>query len=415
MTDNAPLCRHCRASLTVTMVDLGSTPIANDFLNEDDLQRPEPCYPLRVFYCEACHLVQLQDFVRAHDLFRNDYVYFSSQSSTWEDHAAHYVRTVVERFELNARHHVVEIASNDGYLLQHVVKRGIRATGIEPCHSVADHARRRYGIPTLERFFGETEAKRLIDEIGEADLMIANNVLAHVPDILDFAKGFSVLLSQDGVATFEFPHLLNLITKTQFDTIYHEHFSYLSLIAIEKLFANADLRIFDIEELDTHGGSLRLFACRKRARHIGTDAVERIRQSELDNGLNTPDRYRAFSDDVNHIKNQLVSTLVALKQSGKRIAAYGAPAKGNTLLNVCGIGRDLINFTVDRSPSKQGRYLPGTHIPVLKPERIFFAKPDVIMILPWNLEAELREYLKPAREWGAHILIPIPSPRLIDA
>lgn len=413
MTKLSPICRHCRAPLTVMMADLGTTPIANDYVNASDLDRAEPWYPLRVFYCDTCHLVQLQDFVRANDVFRDDYAYFSSQSKTWVDHAERFVETAKARFALNAQSHVVEIASNDGYLLQHVIKGGIRATGIEPCHSVADYARRTHGIPTLERFFGEAESKRLVDEIGEADLTVANNVLAHVPDIVDFAKGFAVLLAKEGVATFEFPHLLNLIQKTQFDTIYHEHFSYLSLIAVEKIFDNAGLRLFDVEELPTHGGSLRLYACHKAACHMETDAVARIRKKEIDFGLDRAEIYHAFSDHVRDLKYQLVSTLMDLKQSGKRIAAYGAPAKGNTLLNVCGIRGDVVDFTVDSSPSKQGRYLPGTRIPIHAPDHIFKAKPDIVVLLPWNLERELRTQLTPIAEWGAKILIPVPTPRLM--
>lgn len=397
------------------MADLGTTPIANDYVSESDLDRAEQWYPLRVFYCDACHLVQLQDFVRADDVFRDDYAYFSSQSKTWIDHAQRFVDIASKRFGLDRSSHVVEIASNDGYLLQHVINRGIRATGIEPCHSVADFARRTHGIPTLERFFGEAEAKRLLDEIGEANLTVANNVLAHVPDILDFAKGFSILLAENGVASFEFPHLLNLVQKTQFDTIYHEHFSYLSLIAVEKIFEQAGLRIFDVEELPTHGGSLRLYACRNTANHIETDRVEKLRTAEIEFGLNRPDVYRTFANHVQHLKYHLVSTLMDLKHSGKRIAAYGAPAKGNTLLNVCGIRGDVIDFTVDSSPSKQGRYLPGTRIPILTPQSIFDEKPDVIMLLPWNLETEIRDKLKPVREWGAKLLIPVPMPRLVDA
>lgn len=413
MTHPFTHCRHCRATLTVQMADLGTTPIANDYLTQSDLDRTEPSYPLRVFYCDACHLVQLQDFVRAGDVFRDDYAYFSSQSKTWVAHAERFVADATKRFHLDQRSHIVEIASNDGYLLQHVIKRGIRATGIEPCHSVADYARRTHGIPTLERFFGEVEAKRLIDEIGEADLTIANNVLAHVPDILDFAKGFSVLLSKNGVATFEFPHLLNLIRKTQFDTIYHEHFSYLSFIAVETVFQNAGLRIFDVEDIPTHGGSLRLFVCRYGADHHATDNVMRMREKEIASGLKRIETYRAFADAVEQVKCDLVTTLIGLKSSGKRIAAYGAPAKGNTLLNVCGIRNDVIDFTVDSSPSKQGRYLPGSRIPIYAPETIFERKPDIVMILPWNLETELREHLEPIATWGGHILVPMPSPRLI--
>jgi len=414
MTRHMPLCRHCRSPLTITMADLGTTPIANDYVSESNLDRAEPWYPLRVYYCDACHLVQLQDFVRADDVFRDDYAYFSSQSKTWVDHAELFVDCIIKRFNLNTQSHIAEIASNDGYLLQHVIKRGVRATGIEPCHSVADYARRTHRIPTLERFFGETEAKRLVDEIGRADLTIANNVLAHVPDILDFVKGFSILLAPDGVATFEFPHLLNLIQKTQFDTIYHEHFSYLSLIAVEKIFENADLRIFDVEELPTHGGSLRLYTCHKNATHAQCETVQRMRYTEIEFGLDKHDIYRLFSDQIHKLKYQLVSTLIGLKQSGHRIAAYGAPAKGNTLLNVCGIRGDIIDFTVDSSPSKQGNYLPGTRIPIHSPDMIFVAKPDIVMILPWNLESELMTHLKPIADWGGKLLVPVPEPRLIE-
>lgn len=409
-----PLCRHCRAQLTITMADLGATPIANDYLSQDDLGRAEPWYPLRAFYCDACHLVQLQDFVRADDVFRDDYAYFSSHSRSWVQHAADFVDHAVTRFDLKPKAHIVEIASNDGYLLQHVIKRGLRATGIEPCHSVADHARRVHGIPTLERFFGENEAKRLLDEIGPANLMIANNVLAHVPDILDFAKGFAVLLDQEGVASFEFPHLLNLITHAQFDTIYHEHFSYLSFLAVETLFHKAGLRVFDVETLDTHGGSLRLFACRIDASHRQNGTIDTLRQREREFGLSRAETYMNFQSKIDAISFNLVTTLIDLKRQGKRIAAYGAPAKGNTLLNVAGIRTNLISFTVDSAASKQNRYLPGSRIPIYSPDKIFAETPDIIVILPWNLEAELIAQLKPVGAWGGQLLIPVPEPRFVD-
>ena len=409
----ACFCRHCAAPLDLLVADLGTTPVSNDYVDPADADGPEPWYPLRAYVCRACRLVQLQDFRRADSLFRADYPYFSSMSRDWLDHAKRYAALMIGRQGLTASSHVVEVASNDGYLLRFFKQAGIRVTGIEPSASVAEAARRNHGIPSLERFFGEATARAFLDEIGPADLMAANNVLAHVPDINDFVRGFTVLLKKDGVATFEFPHLLNLLAKGQFDTIYHEHYSYLSLLAAERVFRRAGLRVFDAETLPTHGGSLRLYVCHDGAVFAPGPGLDAIRRDEQAHGLDTDAPYLAFAECVREAKRALLTLLIGLKRDGKRIAAYGAPAKGNTLLNYCGIGTDMIDFTVDRAPSKQGRLLPGSRIPILAPEAIRDRKPDHVLILPWNLAREITADLSYIRDWGGHFIIPIPEPRLL--
>ena len=408
-----PHCRHCGAPLDLVLADLGSTPISNDFLTAAQVDGPEPFYPLRALVCRRCRLVQLQDFFRAEDLFREDYAYFSSYSSSWLAHSELYARRMSERFGLDGGSKVVEVASNDGYLLQYFKAAGVPVLGVEPSRSVADVAVAERGVPTVVRFFGKETAAELAAQGHSADLMAANNVLAHVPDINDFVAGFGVLLKAEGVATFEFPHLLNLIRLNQFDTIYHEHFSYLSLLAAERIFAGAGLRVFDVERLTTHGGSLRLFACRAGAGFAETGALAALRREESEAGLETDEVYAAFSERVREAKRALLELLVGLKREGAVIVAYGAPAKGNTLLNYCGVGADMVAFTVDRSPHKQGRFLPGTRLPIHDPAKIAEVRPDYVLILPWNLEDEIREQLAHVKAWGGRFIVPIPTARVV--
>lgn len=392
---------------------MGATPVSNDFLDEAALLRAEPIYPLHAFVCSTCRLVQLQDFLKADELFREDYAYFSSYSDAWLAHAAAFSAAMSPRFNLTAESLVVEVASNDGYLLQYFQRDGIPVLGIEPSRSVAKAAKAK-GLATRVEFFGVDTARRVRSEVGPADLIVANNVLAHVPDINDFASGFAELLKPQGVVTVENPHLLNLIELNQFDTIYHEHFSYLSLLAVERIFAKAGLRVFDVERLPTHGGSLRYFACLIDAGHRETATVAETRAREHSAGLANDKVYSAFAEKVRETKRNLLELLIKLKRDGARIAAYGAPAKGNTLLNYCGIGRDFIDFTVDRSTAKQGKYLPGSRLPILAPEAIIAAKPDYILILPWNLAEEIMSQMNAVRSWGGKFIVPIPEARILD-
>lgn len=410
---NAHICRHCSSPLKLLVADLGCTPISNDYLNAASVDGPEPFYPLRAFVCQACRLVQLQNFFRSNDLFREDYAYFSSYSTSWLNHAEKYTQAMIQRFAIDRSHLVVEIASNDGYLLQYFREAGIPVLGIEPSASVAKVAEAERNIPTIIKFFGTETAKQLVAERKRARLIAANNVLAHVPDINDFVQGFTILLADDGVATFEFPHVANMLKKNQFDTIYHEHFSYLSLLACERIFETQGLRVFDVEQLTTHGGSLRLFACRIQAKHAEGPGLARIRKLEKDMGLDTDAPYLEFAERVRETKRALLSLLIDLKRKGKTIAAYGAPAKGNTLLNYCGVGADMIDFTVDMSPHKQGMFLPGTRLAILEPAAIAKAKPDFLVILPWNLEDEIKEQMAGINEWGGKFIVPIPVPRIV--
>jgi SAM-dependent methyltransferase len=407
------ICRHCSSSLNILVADLGSTPISNDYLSADSVDSAEPFYPLRVFVCESCRLVQLQNFFRPDDLFREDYAYFSSYSTSWLAHAERYSHEMQKRFLVNESSLVVEVASNDGYLLQYFEKMGIPVLGIEPSASVAKVAQEQRRIPTIVKFFGSATAAEFVASGRRANLMAANNVLAHVPDINDFVRGFAILLAENGVATFEFPHLLMMFQNNQFDTIYHEHFSYLSLLACERIFESQGLRIFDVQELPTHGGSLRLFACHKDANHENGPGLAVVRAKEAEMGLHTSAPYLGFAEQVRETKRALLSLLIELKRKGKLVVAYGAPAKGNTLLNYCGIGADMVEFTVDRSPHKQGMYLPGTRLPIRAPEAINEAKPDYVLILPWNLEAEISAQMSSIRDWGGKFIVPIPLPRIV--
>jgi SAM-dependent methyltransferase len=407
-------CRHCTAELSLTFADLGSTPVANDLLSPETVLGAESYYPLRALVCRDCRLVQLQSSFASSDLFRSDYSYFSSYSTSWLDHSRRYAHGMIDRLRLSDQSRVIEIASNDGYLLQFFQEAGIPVLGIEPSRSVADVAINEKGIPTEVEFFGQETARRLAGRGMLADLTVANNVLAHVPDINDFARGFALVLKPGGAATFEFPHLLNLIRLNQFDTIYHEHYSYLSLLAVERIFGAAGLRVFDVEELPTHGGSLRVFACRGDDRRAEEAGLDHVRAKEAEAGLADDAVYVNFAEQVRETKRQLFALLSDIKRQGKSIVGYGAPAKGNSLLNYCGIGRDMLDFTVDRSPHKQGMYLPGTRLEIRPPEAIDAARPDYVLILPWNLKTEIVEQMSHVRSWGGQFIVPIPVAEIVS-
>jgi 2-polyprenyl-3-methyl-5-hydroxy-6-metoxy-1,4-benzoquinol methylase len=406
-------CRFCGLPLQHVFVDLGQSPLANSYLRPEDIGCAEASYPLRAFVCDDCFLVQLEEWQTPENIF-SDYAYFSSYSDSWLDHASLYVEEIIARFGFGPQNKVVEIASNDGYLLQNFVQRNIPVLGIEPARNVAEVARAK-GIPTLIDFFGEATARKLRLEGHHADLMIANNVFAHVPDLNDFTEGMRILLSDSGVLTVEFPHLARLIRECQLDTIYHEHFSYFSFVTAERIFAAHGLTVFDVEELSTHGGSLRLYVQHsvRGSRDISW-RVEQLRQREIKAGLTEIATYTSFGKAAAESKRRLLEFLTDAKRAGKQVAGYGAPAKGNTLLNYCGISTDLVAYTVDRNPHKQGHLLPGTHIPIYDPERIRATKPDYILILPWNLQSEIIEQLAYAKTWGARFIVPIPEPHIVD-
>ena len=401
------LCRFCSTKLGRTFVDLGRSPLANSLLRPEDLSRGEMFYPLHVYVCENCRLVQLQEFARAENIF-SDYPYFSSYSKLWLDHCREYASRMVDCLSLDARSLVVEIASNDGYLLQYFKQHGVGVLGVEPADNVADVARSK-GIDTKTEFFGVGAAQSLAAEGKRADLMVANNVLAHVPDLHDFVDGFRILLKPSGTATFEFPHLLNLIEEKQFDTIYHEHFSYFSFLVVEKVFASHGLRVYGIERLRTHGGSLRLFVCHVDAPFPRGKEIDDLLEVERTAGVDRIEYYDDFAQSVVRIKCDLLDFLIDARRSGKSVVGYGAPAKGNTLLNYCGVGPELLAYTVDISPHKQHRYLPGVQIPIHEPERIFETKPDYVLILPWNIKEEIVHTMERVREWGARFVVAIPA------
>jgi 2-polyprenyl-3-methyl-5-hydroxy-6-metoxy-1,4-benzoquinol methylase len=407
-------CRHCSAKLSLELIDLGSTPPSNAYLTPEMLLAPEKYFPLRIMVCEKCWLVQTLDFTQADELFSSEYAYFSSFSTTWLQHAERYVADMVERFRLGPASHVVEIASNDGYLLQYVKARGIPCTGIEPTASTARAARDK-GIDTIGTFFGTDVGARLAAEGRQADLIAANNVLAHVPDINSFLVGFTNLLKPDGVATFEFPHLLRLLAENQFDTIYHEHFSYLSLTAVEKIFKTNGLAVFDVEEIPTHGGSLRAFAQRAASgRRPVSDRVAALLARESEAGLSTREGYQGLQSRAEKVKDDFVSFLIDAKRRGKRVTAYGAAAKGNTLLNFAGIRRDLISYVVDRNPAKQGKFLPGSRIPIVSEDVLYRDSPDYVIILPWNLKAEVMQQLTHAGISEARYVTAVPELEISD-
>ena len=412
--DNAQKqCRACHNELDFIFADLGAQPIANDLIVNKSNIGSEPRYPLRVACCRVCRLVQIADDLPSNRIFREDYVYQSSISSSFVEHARNHVDELIEKRGLDHRHHIVELASNDGYLLQFFKKRGIPVTGIEPSASVAKIARERHGIPTIERFFGSFEARRLATEVGQADVILANNVLAHVPDLFDFLVGVKALLKPGGLASFEFPHLLSLLEGLQFDTIYHEHYSYLSLLTLEPLFQRAGLKVIDVKNITVHGGSLRLSVVHEETAVTSSESVALLRAREEAAKLNTDTPYLDFSEKIRKTCAALKDILNAEKARGALVAAYGAPAKGNTLLNTAGIDASLISFTVDKAPSKRGRYLPGSGVPILDPSLISVLKPDTILILPWNIKDEIISELSFTSNWGARFLIPIPVPVFI--
>jgi SAM-dependent methyltransferase len=402
-------CRHCGAELALSLVNLGSAPPSNAYLTEQTLKAPEKWFPLRVLVCERCWLAQTEDFAQAQELFDADYAYFSGFSSSWLAHCERYVADMTARFGLDASSHVVEVAANDGYLLQYVRARSIPCTGVEPTASTAAAARAK-GIPIVEEFFGVCLAQELAANGKHADLTTANNVMAHVPDINDFVAGFAVLLKPQGVGTFEFPHLLKLIANSQFDTIYHEHFSYLSLTAVDRIFAANGLTVFDVEEHSTHGGSLRVFAQRSDSGQHTRDAkVGELLDRECQAGMTTASYYASFQANADKIKDDFLMFLLDAKRQGKSVAAYGAAAKGNTLMNYAGIRPDLIAFVADRNPAKQGKYMPGSRIPIADELRVKNSKPDYVVILPWNLKVELMQQLEYIRAWGGRFVTAVPT------
>jgi len=405
----APLsCRFCAAELTHTFVDLGATPLANAYLREQDLAKPEPRYPLHARVCDHCFLVQVEAATTPEEIF-GDYAYFSSYSTSWVEHARRFAKDSIARFGLNAASHVVEVASNDGYLLQHFINAGVPVLGVEPAANVAAAANAA-GIPTAVRFFGLATAQELKAQGHAADLLIGNNVFAHVPDLNDFTAGLAELLKPSGVLSLEFPHLLQLITETQFDTIYHEHFSYFSFLTAEKVLARHGLVVFDVEILPTHGGSLRIFASRRDGMpRTVTPAVAELRLIEHDAKLDRLAGYAGFAERVAAVKTGLLDFLHSAKAAGKTVVAYGAAAKGNTLLNTCGVDRDLIDYVVDRSPHKQNHYLPGSRLPIYEPAHVFATKPDYLLILPWNLRAEIMTAMADIRSWGGRFVVAVPA------
>lgn len=405
----SPQCRHCAAPVSLVFADLGTAPPSNSYLPPDGLAAPETYYPLKVGVCERCWLVQTEDFAGRETFFAADYAYFSSVSRSWLAHAEAYVADMAARFALGPSSHIVEIASNDGYLLQYAKAAGIPCTGIEPTHSTAEAARAK-GIDVIEAFFGEAMGAQLAREGRAADLTAANNVLAHVPDINDFVRGFARVLKADGVATFEFPHLMRLVEGRQFDTIYHEHYSYLSLLAVHRVFTANGLAVFDVTELPTHGGSLRVFAQRadRGTRPVSPHVAELLAR-ERAAGMETAEYYSGFQHEIHRIRDEALRYLIDARRRGLSVAAYGAAAKGNTLLNFCGVKSGLIDYVCDAAPSKAGTFLPGTRIPVVTPDRIDETRPDRILILPWNLRAEIAAQLAHVSQWGARFVVVVPQ------
>ena len=406
-------CRHCGTALIHTFLDLGFAPPSNAYLTVEDLSRPENYYPLNVKVCDQCWLVQTEDFTRTEELFRADYAYFSSTSTTWLEHARRYADKMIDEFNLNSDSHVIEVASNDGYLLKNFVADGIPCLGIEPTDSTAIAAELQ-GIPVLREFFGEALGVRLAGEGKQADLVVGNNVYAHVPDINDFTKGLKAVLKPGGTITLEFPHLLRLIEQTQFDTIYHEHFSYLSLHIVNRIFRAAGLRVCDVEELPTHGGSLRVFGCHLDDSRPSMEAVERLLAGEIRRGLQSIATYQQFQARADRIKDDLLEFLIRQKRDRKKVAAYGAAAKGNTLLNYAGVKPDLLPFVCDAAKSKQGKFMPGSHIPIFPPNALEEKRPDFVLILPWNIAEEVKEQQTVIRKWGGRFVVAIPNLRVSE-
>jgi SAM-dependent methyltransferase len=409
-------CRFCGEPLQLTLVDLGAQPPCESFIGAEQKNQKEPVYPLHVYVCNKCFLVQLEEFIAPKKIF-TEYAYFSSYSKTWLEHAQKYAEMITKKLGLNQKSHVVEIASNDGYLLQYIKQKGIPVLGVEPAANVAKVATKK-GIPTLVKFFNLETSLELVKENKQADLLIGNNVLAQVPDLNGFVEAMKTLLKPSGVITMEFPHLLRLIEENQFDTIYHEHFSYFSLFTVEKIFAHHGLIIYDVEILPTHGGSLRIYV-----RHVEdsdssktvTRNIAEVQRNEKIAGLNKLETYLSFSERVKEIERSLKDFLLGLKRNKKTIVGYGAPGKGNTLLNSCGISADLLEYTVDKNPYKQGKFLPGTHIPILLPDRIKETKPDYVLILPWNIKEEIINQTSYIGDWGGRFVVPIPKVTVFDA
>lgn len=402
-------CRSCKAELKVTFADLGMSPISNAFLTSEQLHTMEPFYPLKAFVCESCYLVQLEEFETRENIFNSNYAYFSSYSDMWLKHAKEYSVKMIDKLKLSSSSLVVEVASNDGYLLQYFKESGVPVLGVEPSGNVAAAAIKK-GISTLVEFMGQPLGEKLAAEGKKADLIAGNNVVAHVPDINDFVKGLMLTLKDTGVITLEFPHLEKQIQYNQFDTIYHEHFSYLSLHSLQVVFERNGLRIFDVDELTTHGGSLRIYGCHQGNKNYAvTDKVLQLKKREEAFGITNINMYKSFQKNIEFTKRKALQFLIKAKEEGKTVVGYGAPAKGNTLLNYCGVRQDFIDYTVDRSAHKQGMYLPGVHIPILAPEKIYETKPDYVFILPWNLKEEIEAQMKEIRSWGGKFVVAIPS------
>jgi len=404
-------CRFCDSPLKYSFADLGMSPLANSYLRQEELQQVEPHYPLYVYVCEECYLVQLPEFAPPEHIF-SDYAYFSSYSEQWLSHSKTYTEMMIERFGFDSKSQIIEIASNDGYLLQYFKEKNISVLGIEPAANVSKVAIES-GIPTITKFFGVATAKELIENKKNGDLLIANNVLAHVPDLNDFVEGMKILLSPKGIITVEFPHLMHLINQNQFDTIYHEHFSYFSFMTVNRVFAAHNLKIFDIDEIPTHGGSLRIYACHRenKIRSIG-NRVKELLSRENDLGLHNIETYLSFNKKIRAVKRNILEFMIKIKNQNRSLVGYGAPAKGNTLLNYCGIRTDFLDYTVDRSPHKQGYFLPGTHIPIYHPDHIKETKPDFLVILPWNLKDEIMKQMAYVKEWNCRFVTLIPEVRI---
>lgn len=405
-------CRHCKSELSLKFLDLGYAPPSNDYLTSEDLNKPEVTFPLRVLTCTECWLVQTEDYAAHDSLFREDYSYFSSTSKGWLAHAERYCTQMTAQFGLNKDSFVVELASNDGYLLKNFVEAGVPCLGVEPTQSTA-RAAEALGIPVLQEFFGADLGQKLAQAGPKADLILGNNVYAHVPDINDFTQGIAALLADEGVVTLEFPHLGRLLLENQFDTVYHEHFSYLALAPVSRIFQAAGLRVFDVEKLSTHGGSLRVFGCLTGASHRVSDAVQTVLQEELDAGLQKPETYFAFQLRAEKVKDDLLRFLLKAKSEGKTVAGYGAAAKGNTLLNFCGVRPDLLPFICDAAPSKIGKFMPGSHIPIKDPAALAEVKPDYVVILPWNIAQEVMLQNKGLAEFGTKFVTSVPQLKII--
>jgi len=407
LTDGYCDCRFCGTRLRHSFVDLGMSPLCQTHIAPEQLNHMEPFYPLHAYVCHECFLVQLDEYVAPGDIF-SDYAYFSSFADSWVEHARRYCEAMIARLKLGAQSKVVEIASNDGYLLQHFVRQGVPVLGVEPAANIAEVARGK-GIPTTVRFFGQESARAIAKESGQADLLLGNNVLAHVPKLNDFVAGMKILLKPQGVITMEFPHLYRLMERNQFDTIYHEHFSYFSFYTVEKVFAAHGLTLFDVEELETHGGSLRIFGRHtENAALTVTPRVGELRQREIDAGFTRLETYFSFAEQVRETKRAILEFLIGAKRAGKSVVGYGAPGKGNTLLNYCGIRSDFLDYTVDRNPHKYGKYTPGTRIAIYHPDRIRETKPDYVFFLPWNLKDEIAQQISYVRDWGGKFVVPIP-------